>query len=152
VASVELPWSRLGELLIERGALSPEQLELALEEQRRRGDRLGHALVALGFVSEAELMATLLEQVGVGAEAEQEQDEAAPELLVLEPVEPERESEPDHEAEAPKERRRLWARRNERTQDPELERAIADFERRSTEVEQAIAEVRAALRELQPAG
>ncbi len=48
------PKKRLGELLIDEGILTPDQLEIALLEQKTSGskDPLGKILVRLGFVSE----------------------------------------------------------------------------------------------------
>jgi len=43
---------RLGDMLIEAGKITPEQLSKALEEQKSRGTRLGETLMALNFVSE----------------------------------------------------------------------------------------------------
>lgn len=56
---------RLGERLIERGLISPDQLRIALIEQRQRGRPLGEVLVALGFVQEEALREVLAEQLGV---------------------------------------------------------------------------------------
>src|SRR5947209_2593631 len=39
----------LGEVLLERGILTPDQLTLALEQQRSTGQQLGEIIVALGF-------------------------------------------------------------------------------------------------------
>jgi hypothetical protein len=39
----------LGEVLVDRGILTPEQLTLALERQRTTGQQLGEIIVALGF-------------------------------------------------------------------------------------------------------
>jgi cellulose synthase/poly-beta-1,6-N-acetylglucosamine synthase-like glycosyltransferase len=44
------PSPRLGEALVERGLLSADDLERALEIQRRTGDRLGRILMTLGLV------------------------------------------------------------------------------------------------------
>ncbi len=55
----------LGELLIEQGALSSAQLQEALEEQGRTGERLGSILVRRGFVTEQAMMAVLAEQLGL---------------------------------------------------------------------------------------
>ncbi|MBI3292062.1 MAG: type IV-A pilus assembly ATPase PilB [Elusimicrobia bacterium] len=57
---------RLGELLIEAGILEKEQLQQALEIQRRSGGKLGRILVDLGYLSEEGLMAFLGKQFGVG--------------------------------------------------------------------------------------
>ncbi len=56
---------RIGDYLLEVGALSHEQLEEALEVQRRTGERLGRILVKLGHVSEASIAAVIERQLGV---------------------------------------------------------------------------------------
>src|SRR5262245_65544672 len=53
---------KLGDVLIEQGVIRPEQLELALEEQRRSGKRLGVILGALGFATEAQITRALAQQ------------------------------------------------------------------------------------------
>lgn len=55
----------IGQLLIERGFLSPQQCEEALAHARREGLRLGEALVALGWVSRDVLSYALGEQFGL---------------------------------------------------------------------------------------
>jgi type IV pilus assembly protein PilB len=50
---------RLGELLLENGLLSPEQLDAALSEQRRRRQPLGQVLLAQGLVDEKALARVL---------------------------------------------------------------------------------------------
>jgi MSHA biogenesis protein MshE len=55
---------RLGDVLVEHGTISAEQLATALTEQRRSGRKLGRVLGDLGFVSESalhELLAKHLE-------------------------------------------------------------------------------------------
>jgi len=54
----------LGEMLVARGLVSREQLDLALAEQVGSGKRLGTQLVELGAVSERDLVATVAEQTG----------------------------------------------------------------------------------------
>ena len=54
----------LGEALIERGIISPDQLRIALIEQRRIALPLGKLLVNLGFVSEATVRDMLSESLG----------------------------------------------------------------------------------------
>jgi len=44
-----------GERLIKKNRITEEQLHKALERQRIQGGRLGHNLVALGYVSEEDL-------------------------------------------------------------------------------------------------
>ena len=53
---------RLGELLIQMGALTEAQLVLALREQARGGQRVGEVMVRLGFITEDELAAALVRQ------------------------------------------------------------------------------------------
>ena len=60
----------LGELLVERGLLTEEELELALAEQRRTGRRLGEIAVARGCISGPALAVVLADQLGVDIETE----------------------------------------------------------------------------------
>lgn len=53
---------RIGDLLVERGLASEDQVADALEEQRRTGSRLGEVLVAKGVLDEHQLVAILAEQ------------------------------------------------------------------------------------------
>jgi len=57
--------NQLGSLLIARGLLDPEQLELALDEQQRTHRSLGRVLIERGLVSEAGLVSTLASQLGL---------------------------------------------------------------------------------------
>lgn len=54
----------LGERLIERGLINRVQLDVALKEQRRTGEKIGRILIGLGFVSEADIAALLFEESG----------------------------------------------------------------------------------------
>ncbi len=55
----------LGEMLVERGSISADQLRAGLAACRRGGARLGTYLVDYGFIDERELLETLAEQQGV---------------------------------------------------------------------------------------
>ncbi len=44
---------RIGELLVQRGVVTPDQVEIALTEQQKNPDHLGRILVRLGFATEA---------------------------------------------------------------------------------------------------
>jgi type IV pilus assembly protein PilB len=44
---------RLGELLVDKGVVSPDQIRIALTEQKKHKERLGKILVKLGFATEA---------------------------------------------------------------------------------------------------
>jgi type IV pilus assembly protein PilB len=56
---------RLGELLIKRNFISPEQLQKALQEQKLKGGRLESNLVRLGYVKEDDLLSFLSAQYRV---------------------------------------------------------------------------------------
>src|SRR3989338_6293617 len=55
----------LGQLLIERGLLTPADLERALLEQKRSGEFLGTVLMRLGIVAKEQLLPVLAEQMGI---------------------------------------------------------------------------------------
>ncbi len=65
VGTAEVHWRPLGTLLVERGLLSAEELEDALEAQRETGKRLGEILVERGLVSHPALGDTLARQDGI---------------------------------------------------------------------------------------
>ena len=56
---------RLGELLVEKGLLSPVQVEEALLLQRSSGELLGAILLRKAWISEEQLLSTLSEQFGI---------------------------------------------------------------------------------------
>src|SRR3954469_10109612 len=50
---------RLGESLVEAGLITQAQLDEALKRRLTTGERIGEALVGLGFISERDLLRTL---------------------------------------------------------------------------------------------
>jgi type IV pilus assembly protein PilB len=56
---------QLGDILLEGGHVTPDQLATAVEEQRRLGRSLGRVLVDLGVLTEAQLVAALATQIGL---------------------------------------------------------------------------------------
>jgi len=58
--------TRLGDLLVQDGVITPEQLDQALAHQQVTKQRLGQALVSTRAITEATLVATLAAQVGLG--------------------------------------------------------------------------------------
>jgi general secretion pathway protein E len=71
---------RLGEMLIERGQITAEDLERALELQKERGDKLGKILVDLGFIAMRDVLAALSDQLGVPLVSPDGPPPAAPEI------------------------------------------------------------------------
>jgi hypothetical protein len=129
VEPAESMWRPLGELLLEKGLVSPDELELALAEQAESGRLLGAILVERGYVSGPALAVALAEQYGVElptergfgtglwaeidrrhragrGQEEPEQDNvvklepvAAPRVEIVPDLEPESDPEPDPELE-----------------------------------------------------
>jgi type IV pilus assembly protein PilB len=56
---------QLGDILLEGGLVTREQLGEAVAEQQRVGRSLGRVLVDLGMVTEAQLVASLAQQIGL---------------------------------------------------------------------------------------
>ena len=56
---------QLGDILLEGGHVTPEQLAGAVEQQRRLGRSLGRVLVDMGMLSESQLVAALATQIGL---------------------------------------------------------------------------------------
>lgn len=56
-------WRRLGDIFVDRGFVTQEELDQALARQRQTGERLGEALVAQGVISKFELAGALAEQM-----------------------------------------------------------------------------------------
>ena len=56
---------RIGERLVQAGAITPDQLRQGLHEHRRAGVRVGSALLNMGFIGEEDLTAGLADQLGL---------------------------------------------------------------------------------------
>lgn len=56
---------RLGDLLVHEGILSEKQIELALQEQRASGRKLGSTLVDMGLLKEQQLLSFLAQQLNL---------------------------------------------------------------------------------------
>jgi len=65
MTTVKRKSKQLGQILIELGYITPEQLETALEEHRKTPKSLGRVLIDLGMIKEADLVRALAEQVGL---------------------------------------------------------------------------------------
>ncbi len=55
---------RIGEILLERGVVSHQQIEKALAHQKEHGGLMGQTLIQLGFVTEEEIALALTAQYG----------------------------------------------------------------------------------------
>lgn len=55
----------LGDILVEKGYVNKENLEIALSEQKKTGQRLGQVLLKLGFLTEKQLATALAEQLEI---------------------------------------------------------------------------------------
>src|SRR5690348_11094221 len=89
------PWPHIGQLFVEQGRLTTEQVEDALAEQRNTGNPLGEILVARGHISRIDLAAALSTQwtwqkAGRALEDEPSEPPAADEVPTSpDPVQPE---------------------------------------------------------------
>src|SRR4026207_624338 len=65
MTTVKRKSKQLGQILIELGLITPEQLETALDEHQKTPKALGRVLIDLGMIQEADLVRALAEQVGL---------------------------------------------------------------------------------------
>ncbi|MCK4708115.1 MAG: Flp pilus assembly complex ATPase component TadA, partial [Gammaproteobacteria bacterium] len=56
---------RLGDLLVDKGLITGDQLQLALQEQKKLGRKLGSTLVELGMIDEDSILNLLSGQLGI---------------------------------------------------------------------------------------
>jgi type IV pilus assembly protein PilB len=56
---------RLGDMLIEAGLITSDQLSLAIQQQKRGGTLLGITLIQMGLVTEQQVLQTLHQQLGL---------------------------------------------------------------------------------------
>ncbi|MGA3084680.1 MAG: ATPase, T2SS/T4P/T4SS family [Thermodesulfobacteriota bacterium] len=54
---------RLGDILIQAGMITPDQVAVAIEAQKKTKERLGKSLIHLGFITEENLLKTLAHQL-----------------------------------------------------------------------------------------
>lgn len=59
------PRIRIGDLLVAQQIITDDQLQSALQEQKRGGKRLGHTLIDMGFVDENTLLEVLSKQLNI---------------------------------------------------------------------------------------
>lgn len=86
MSTKNLTQDRLGDVLVRDGTISAEQLQKALEESRSSGNRIGYALVKLGFLAEEDLTRALARQYRVPA-VDLARVQVEPRILKLVPAE-----------------------------------------------------------------
>jgi type IV pilus assembly protein PilB len=72
---------KLGEMLVEVGIITEEQLQEALEEQKKTGGRLGQNLMALGYITEEIMSAFVGKQLGIPYVSLSEYENISPEVV-----------------------------------------------------------------------
>src|SRR3972149_6019271 len=70
----------IGDILLERGKISPEHLQAALAARKTPYDRLDRILVQMGFVNERDVLEVLGEQMSIPV-VDLSQIEIAPDVL-----------------------------------------------------------------------
>ncbi|HSL12474.1 MAG TPA: ATPase, T2SS/T4P/T4SS family [Actinomycetota bacterium] len=65
MTTVKRKSKQLGQILIELGYITPEQLDVALEEHRKTPKSIGRVLIDMGMIKEGDLVRALAEQVGL---------------------------------------------------------------------------------------
>jgi hypothetical protein len=76
---------RLGDLLVDGGVITREQLSAALRNQVNHGGRLGTNLVELGFIDERALAAGLAKQLSIPSVTQAQLEQISPDVLRLVP-------------------------------------------------------------------
>ena len=76
---------RLGEILIQRGLLTPEELDQALELQKERPDKIGRIVTDLGFVAQRDVLSALSDQLTIPVVTIEAPPPVTPETEALSP-------------------------------------------------------------------
>jgi len=80
------PAIKLGELLVDSGVISREQLSSALTHQRQYGGRLGTCLVELGFTEEKTVAGILAKQLNIPSATASQLDKCDPFAIKMVPA------------------------------------------------------------------
>src|SRR5579872_3084872 len=62
---MDLKKIQLGKLLLEKKLITTDQLDKAIDQQRKTGQRLGKVLVQLGLIKEDQLLKLISEQLNI---------------------------------------------------------------------------------------
>lgn len=74
------PKKRIGDILIEQGLITDEQLQVALQEQKKSGELLGSVIFSLGFISQKDLFKVLSLSETINADSSQSPSSHAPSM------------------------------------------------------------------------
>ncbi len=77
---------KVGELLIQKGFITRQQLELGLKESQKSGEIVGKVLVQMKFITEEQLLEVLGEQLGLTFYPSLKDISVAPEVIKAVPV------------------------------------------------------------------
>jgi type II secretory ATPase GspE/PulE/Tfp pilus assembly ATPase PilB-like protein len=78
--------AKIGELLVQKGLITPEQLVIALEEGRKTGEVIGKTLVSMKLITQEQLLKTLGEQLGIPFRASLKEIDVSPEVIKAVPA------------------------------------------------------------------
>jgi hypothetical protein len=153
-SSVETPaWKPLGELLIEQSWISQEDLEQALADQEQSGARLGQIVVDKGLISVEELTEVLLAQCGLDISTQEGFGSGLRDELARRGRRREREpvrfefatAQHDEVAAAPRAALLRFRRNPNRKPLKRLEKLVGEFERQERELLETITTLRRTL-------
>ena len=60
-----MSYLKFGEILLQQGLITEEQLEKAVETQKEEGGRIGEIFIKLGFIKEDEMISALGKQLSL---------------------------------------------------------------------------------------
>jgi hypothetical protein len=151
-------WKPLGELLVDHSLITAADLEQALEDQERTGRKLGQVVVEAGLISIEELTTVLLEQCGIDISTQEGFGSGLRDELARRGRRRERdpvrfeftaEPEPEKRPRVRRSRRLSLARNPNRKPLKRLEKLVKDFERQERELAETITSLRRTLTPLE---
>jgi hypothetical protein len=139
-------------MLVQRGLIQPEQLEIALREHAQSGEPIGTVLVGLEFIAEGTLRNVLLEQCGL--DLTRQEGFGSGLLSTLErrgvgvrPAAPEQRAVAPKPVEEPARKRGILRRQRENVSSS-FDALLESFEERSTALSAELAAMRRLLHEI----
>ena len=78
--------AKIGELLVQKGLITPEQLVFALEDSKKNREIMGKTLVRMKFITQEQLLKTLGEQLGIPFRESLKDMDVAPEVIKVVPA------------------------------------------------------------------